>query len=50
MRGAGGGERIKTETRHQLVNEREREGERVITLTQNRQRGKVRLARCSVDT
>ena len=44
MRGAGGGERIKTETRHQLVNEREREGERVITLTQTQEerRGEAR--------
>ena len=49
MRGAGGGERIKTETRHQLVNEREREGERVITLTQTQaqRRGEERQGQTS---
>ena len=51
--GLGLGVEIKTVVRHQLVSERDREGERVITLTQNRQReerrGKVRVAaRCPV--
>ena len=52
--GLGLGVEIKTVVRHQLVSERDREGERVITLTQNREQaeriGKVSLARCLVDT